>query len=130
MTADAPRTGTRPGTRRAARGAPAWLVCRVCERPIVLAVAAVSFDGAHRHRFSNPAELAFEIGLFDEAPGCVHEGAPTEHYSWFPGYTWRVAVCGGCRAHLGWGFECVGSPGPGEPPDFHGLILDRLRTGD
>lgn len=126
-------SGARPvadperGTRRAAQRRRAWLRCRVCDAPIVLAAAAVSFDGAHRHRFSNPAGFDYTIGLYDDAPGCVHDGAPTEYFSWFPGFTWRVARCAACRAHLGWWFECVGRPGLGEPPDFHGLILAQLR---
>ena len=126
MVSESPTAESR--TRRETRGEPAWLLCRVCEHRIVPTSSAVSFDGAHRHRFTNPGQLTFEIGLYDEAPGCLHQGEASEYWSWFPGYAWRVAVCAGCRSHLGWAFQCVGTPGLGEPPDFHGLILDRLRA--
>lgn len=29
-------------------------------------------------------------------------GAPSAEYSWFPGYTWTIAVCASCMAHVGW----------------------------
>ena len=73
-----------------------------------------------------PHGLAFIIALFAEAPGCQAEGEATEYFSWFPGYAWQVAHCRGCRAHLGWTFLCIGPPGPGEPAELHGLIVDRL----
>ncbi|MGI9335848.1 MAG: cereblon family protein [Gammaproteobacteria bacterium] len=104
-----------------------WLCCHVCRTCIVLATARMSFDGGHTHRFINPGGIAFQIALFDDAPGCSHEGEPTEYFSWFPGYTWRIAACSQCSAHLGWSFQCIGPPGAGEPAGFHGLILGRLR---
>ena len=107
--------------------APDWLCCRVCETRIVLASAGISFDGSQTHRFSNPMGLEFDIALYDDAPGCRGDGDATEYYSWFPGYAWRIAVCSGCWAHLGWSFHCIGPPGVGEPGGFHGLIVDRLR---
>lgn len=122
---DAPRTARAPRTRRRS----AWLCCRACGRRIAPAGAAMSFDGAHRHRFLNPHGFDFEIGLYAEAPGCIHEGPATEYFSWFPGFEWRIALCAGCRAHLGWAFGCVGPPGAGEPDAFHGLIVERLQPG-
>ena len=122
---ETPEAETRPRALRA----PAWLHCRVCSHRVTPADSAISFDGDRRHRFRNPAGLAFVIVLHDEAPGCVAEGEASEYWSWFPGYAWCVAVCAGCRFHLGWRFECVGPPGVGEPDGFHGLIEDRLRPG-
>lgn len=29
-------------------------------------------------------------------------GAPSAEFSWFPGYTWTIAVCASCMAHVGW----------------------------
>lgn len=129
MSGDTTLAAPKTKPKRAAQASPAWMTCRRCEARIVLAAAAVSFDGAHQHRFSNPSGFDFVIGLYDEAPGCTHDGAATEYYSWFPGFTWRIAACASCRTHLGWSFECIGTPGLGEPPDFHGLIVDRLRPG-
>ena len=50
----------------------------------------------------------------------MHAGEPTTEHSWFPGYTWRIALCSRCRNHLGWLFQ-----GHGE--GFYGLILTQLR---
>ena len=103
--------------------------CAACTRRIAPVAAATTFDGGHLHRFRNPHGLEFTIGLWSSAPGRAHRGDATEHSSWFPGSAWRVAECAGCAAHLGWLFGCVGSPGPGEPAGFHGLIRARLRPG-
>ncbi|MCB1745345.1 MAG: hypothetical protein KDK91_33565 [Gammaproteobacteria bacterium] len=112
----------RRSTRR-----PAWLVCQLCSHRITALSAAISFDGAHEHRFTNPAGLTFLIILQRRAPGCVEEGNGSEYWSWFPGYTWRVTACGGCGLHLGWLFDCIGRPGQGEPERFHAVIAERLR---
>ena len=108
---------------------PAWLRCRVCTRRIVLVSDRLSFDGAHCHRFLNPHGVSYEIALYHDAPGCTHEHEASEYFSWFPGFTWRIALCSGCAMHLGWAFECIGTPGVGEPTSFHGLIANRLRAG-
>lgn len=34
-------------------------------------------------------------------------GAPSAEYSWFPGYTWTIAVCASCMAHVGWRFDAM-----------------------
>lgn len=120
--------GAQSKAKKKSQTGPNWLCCRVCEHRIVLEDAGVSFDGGHTHRFINPHGLAFEIGLFDHASGCVHEGETVEFFSWFPGYTWRIALCGGCRAHLGWSFESIGAAGIGEPVEFDGIIIDRVRS--
>lgn len=104
----------------------AWLCCAACEQRIARREDAVSFDGGHQHRFINPEQHTFRIGLYAWAPGCGHVGTASEYFSWFPGYTWRIALCSNCGEHLGWEFCCVGPPGAGEPTGFHGLILDRL----
>ena len=61
----------------------------------------------------------YRIGCFRRAPGCAQAGEPTFEYTWFPGHSWRLALCAGCRAHLGWAFQ-------GGQDAFFGLILDRL----
>ncbi|MCH9686457.1 MAG: hypothetical protein K0V04_33800 [Deltaproteobacteria bacterium] len=96
------------------------LRCRACGEAITESDARTEIAGSHAHTFVNPAGLVFEIGCFARAPGCVGVGEPQPFFSWFPGYAWRVAACGGCRAHLGWSY--------GDGPQFHGLILDRLVT--
>ncbi|MGB5984318.1 MAG: cereblon family protein, partial [Desulfobacterales bacterium] len=81
-------------------------------------------SGAHRHTFANPHGRVFEIGCFRDAPGCRVQGPALTEFSWFSGYAWRIALCGGCLSHLGWRFQGApsGIPGPG----FFGLILNHL----
>lgn len=94
------------------------LRCAACGSEIADPDARVEIGGAHRHVFCNPHGHVFEIGCFAHAPGVHAIGPASSFFSWFPGYAWRVAVCNGCRAHLGWCY--------GDAPDFVGLILPRL----
>jgi hypothetical protein len=81
----------------------------------------IAVDGGHGHHVVNPHGFAFDIGCFREAAGCVTAGAPTFEFTWFPGYAWRHALCGGCGTHLGWCFAAAAS-------GFFGLVLERLTT--
>jgi len=69
----------------------------------------------------NPAGFTFHIGCFAEAIGCVTRGPPSLEYAWFPGFAWRLALCGQCTCQLGWHFRSD------DGESFFGLILDRLR---
>lgn len=80
--------------------------------------------GRHEHSVRNPHELAFRIGCFADAPGCAQRGPATRAWSWFPGYSWQVAVCAGCHVHLGWRYRGA------DPESFYGLILNRLVRRD
>ena len=119
------RGGAAPG-RRSAPAADAReeeeppVRCRQCGFAITRPRDAVARGGAHRHTFANPHGIVFEIGCFAAAPGCAQAGPATDEFSWFGGYRWRVALCGGCLTHLGWRFAQAGGD------NFHGLILDRL----
>jgi hypothetical protein len=101
----------------------AFLLCAGCRNPITPRQAAISVNGAHQHTFANPYGLVFTIGCFRQAPGCGAAGQATAEFSWFAGYSWQVAVCAACLAHLGWRFSADGSV-------FYGLILDRLVESD
>ena len=96
------------------------LRCAVCEHRITEGAYRREMSGAHEHTFVNPAGFSFRIGCFVAAPGCVHVGAPSEAFSWFPGWKWQIAVCGRCHAHVGWIFRLGGE-------QFHGLIVSALR---
>lgn len=97
------------------------LLCRLCGRAITGERARAEIAGAHEHRKENPAGLVFRIGCFRAAPGCAPHGVAVAEHTWFAGYTWQIALCGGCQAHLGWRFLAR------EQADgFYGLILDRL----
>jgi hypothetical protein len=75
--------------------------------------------GQHEHVCVNPSGIPFHIGCFRSAPGCQALGVPESYWSWFDGYGWQVATCGGCAHHLGWAFS-------GEGGGFYGLIVARL----
>lgn len=93
--------------------------CAACLSIIALDSDRIPFNGAHIHTFANPHGLVFEIGCFQDAPGCHTAGLPTDEFTWFIGYFWQIAVCQTCLSHLGWLFTA-------KSRGFWGLILDRL----
>lgn len=95
------------------------LCCRICARPVTAPNTAIVMAGRHRHRCTNPLGHTFEIGCFAHATGCQCPAPATRDHTWFAGYAWRIALCGGCGSHLGWRYE-------GEATGFYGLILEQL----
>jgi hypothetical protein len=96
------------------------LRCRACGLPITSHQERIEMLERHEHVFFNPHGHVFEIGCFQHAPGCSLFGPPQTEFSWFPGHSWQIAICGSCQTHLGWHF--LGHQGG----DFFGLILQRL----
>ena len=96
--------------------------CRNCSHTITRSKAAMEAAGRHEHTFRNPAGYSFHILCYSEAPGCTFSGFPSSEATWFPGYAWNFATCGGCGAHLGWRY--LG------PSSFVGLIATRLLRPD
>jgi hypothetical protein len=94
-------------------------LCASCGHPVTTREYEETVDGAHIHRFVNPAGIPFTIGCFSNAPGCTHQGPPTDQYTWFPGYSWSCALCGNCSEHLGWRYE-------NSAAIFYGLIMTQL----
>jgi hypothetical protein len=97
------------------------IVCAACEAAVTHGRHRISVHGSHEHRFMNPAGFLFHFGCFAEAIGCRVVGPDSHEYAWFPGHTWRFALCGSCGQHVGWHFRSDGGA------SFFGLILDRLR---
>jgi len=77
-------------------------------------------SGAHEHTFVNPGGFVHRIACFNAAPGCVYLGPTESAFSWFPGWSWQVAACARCRAHVGWIYRNAGE-------QFHGLIVTAIR---
>ena len=96
------------------------ILCRECLFPVTREEERQEMAGVGQHTFANPAGIVFTIGCFNAAPGCVPVGPASDEFTWFPGFTWQVAVCRGCLAHLGWHFAAPSGAG------FWGLILDHL----
>jgi hypothetical protein len=104
--------------RTARPGAGGRLLCRACRADVTNTAQRIEIAGAHAHQRTNPAGISFDFGCFSDAPGCGQSGPAVSEHSWFPGYRWQVALCRGCREHLGWLFRGEGR--------FYGLVLDRL----
>lgn len=117
------RTAGRPQRaprRHEAGAAPARrLYCARCRRAITATDERISVNGQHEHSCVNPYGLRFHIACFRAAPGCAAVGGASAEHTWFPGYAWRVAVCAGCSAHLGWLYHAGADA-------FYGLIMARL----
>lgn len=96
------------------------IYCRACGRPVTRKDSRIAVNGSHTHTFFNPAGIVFELGCFRTAPGCYHAGEATSDFTWFAGFRWRFALCGGCNSHLGWSFSSGDS-------SFFGLILNQIR---
>jgi len=97
-----------------------YLLCRQCLKIISSPAERIEVQGAHVHTFANPQGIVYEIGCFKNAAGCGYTGIPTDEYTWFRGFRWRVALCGLCLTHLGWLFMSTARL------SFNGLILNRL----
>ncbi|XP_022101442.1 protein cereblon homolog [Acanthaster planci] len=84
-------------------------------------------DNVLLQRFKNPQGREFELITTRHADVNKAEQAFTEH-SWFPAYSWRIATCPHCKAHLGWSFEPQGHKDGIEDDEeiFYGLILAHL----
>ena len=99
-----------------------YILCRQCHNIITSPTERIEVQGLHQHNLANPHGIVFEIGCFRNVKGCGHAGSFSAEFSWFKGFSWRIAVCIMCLTHLGWLFASSDSD------SFHGLILDRLVT--
>jgi len=97
-----------------------FILCRRCLQIITGRAQRIAVQGAHEHTFFNPHGIVFQIGCFRKTRGCRYVGPASEEFTWFKGFTWRVAVCSACLTHLGWLFVSDHAEA------FSGLILDRL----
>jgi hypothetical protein len=97
------------------------LFCATCHNLITNQDDRISIQGAQEHTFTNPHGYVFHIGCFGDTRGCSYVGERMSAWSWFRGYTWRIALCGECNTHLGWLFEAAETR-------FYGLILNRLTS--
>jgi len=94
--------------------------CVNCGHDITTKKDRIAIHDEHEHTFVNPGGYVYHIGCFCKAPGCIQAGTSTAEHTWFRGYSWVYAFCGGCMAHLGWAYHS------GDAGHFYGLILDRL----
>lgn len=119
---DRPGSGSRVVARSRAREPEVekYILCSSCHTVLTHPDEGITVQGAHEHTFANPHGVVFQIGCFQTATGCSYMGSPTQEFTWFKGFRWRVALCGNCLINVGWLFT---SPAGVR---FHGLILERL----
>jgi len=96
-----------------------FLRCVKCKHPVTKEEHRIQINEKHQHVFANPQGHIFQIGCFAEALGCIAFGEKTSYFTWFPGYSWQLALCFQCGTLLGWTFES-------KENHFFGLILDNL----
>ena len=97
----------------------ARLLCAACRSFIAEARSLISVNGAHAHTFINPAGVIHKVGCFASAPGARAVGEASAYWTWFPGFSWQVAVCSGCGEHIGWCFAAADQR-------FVALLLERI----
>lgn len=117
---------TKPAVTRSAQAkarAERPLVCERCRARITAKDARLEVGGKHLHTCANPHGIVYRIACFRDAPGCRPLGGRTAYWSWFPGYTWEIALCASCDTHLGWRFQSGADA-------FFGLIVERLADGE
>ncbi len=97
------------------------LLCKLCGNRITVATHAIEVNDGHHHTFFNPAGIIYEIRCFSSAEGCLQYGPFSDEFTWFAGYSWRLALCSSCSVHMGWYFSS-GEIG------FYGLISKNLSS--
>ncbi|XP_064597013.1 protein cereblon-like isoform X2 [Liolophura sinensis] len=118
-----------------------FLLCQQCGHDVVRFDSVVSIPSilSYRQRndsihgkdkvliqlFRNPQGSHFEVITSKDADVLKVDKAYSED-SWFPGFTWTIAVCPRCGTHLGWVFEAVENYVQSDKKSFVGLILDKL----
>ena len=84
------------------------LRCKICQAEVANEhdVFSASPDGPVG-AYINPAGFVHEIVTL-RAVTCVSlVGLAVAKASWFIGYTWTIAHCTSCQAHLGWQFNAM-----------------------
>ncbi|CAG9782347.1 unnamed protein product [Diatraea saccharalis] len=64
-------------------------------------IFAMSSDGVHSN-YTNLGGFMHDVVTVSSAGNVVLDGGASAQYSWFPGYTWTIALCRSCAAHVGW----------------------------
>ncbi len=96
-----------------------YILCRNCRYKITSIENIIAVNGQHKHTFTNPAGITYEIGCFSSAEGCLIYGNHTTDFTWFKGFSWCYSLCSNCFFHLGWHYQS-------SERHFFGLILDNL----
>ncbi|KAL0879144.1 hypothetical protein ABMA27_002939 [Loxostege sticticalis] len=84
------------------------LCCSSCMTEIARRehIFAMSSEGVHSN-YTNLGGYMHDIVTVSRAGQITLDGAPSAEYSWFPGYTWTIALCATCTHHVGWRFDAM-----------------------
>ncbi|XP_059611561.1 protein cereblon [Phlebotomus argentipes] len=101
---------------------PYYYHCIECQQKVAKfsEVFAMSKDGVQAS-YCNPGGFIHDtVTLFGvELNAVIVERSKSTQFSWFPGYAWKITVCGRCHRHLGWQF--VAEKKNLRPHSFFGL---------
>lgn len=103
------------------------ITCRLCSAELSRmseVFTAPGSDGA-RQVFANPTGRVFEVLTVLRANGALALGEGTSEFTWFAGYTWRIAVCSRCGHHIGWAFAAADASR--SPTGLVALITTEIR---
>ncbi|CAG4960505.1 unnamed protein product [Colias eurytheme] len=84
------------------------LCCTSCSTEIAKRehIFAMSSEGVHSN-YTNLGGYMHDIVTVVSTSHTELSGPPSAEYSWFPGYTWTVALCAVCTTHVGWRFDAL-----------------------
>ena len=99
------------------------IICKVCKNIITSPKNIIEVDGSHRHTFSNPEGIVYNIGCFSKIKGYSIIGDPILEHTWFPGFSWQIVICASCFSHIGWRFQSGSS-------NFFGLVTNNLMENE
>lgn len=74
---------------------------RIGRRSDMVAASSDSAIGSN----SKPHSFVKEMITVCNASGLALHGDPSKAHSWFPGYTWTIALCAACESNIGWLFR-------------------------
>jgi len=97
-----------------------YLGCSACRNVICHRkdVFLMSCSGP-QNSFVNSDGYVHDTLTVSKANGLVYQSSWSNRYTWFPGYSWRIASCEYCSKHIGWCYKS--SESDTRPRKFWGL---------
>lgn len=103
--------------------------CKKCDRGIAnyADMFAMSNQGVSSS-YCNPSGFVHEtLTVYQTLPKTTRTTTkPSTEFSWFPGYSWQIAICNACNNHIGWKF--IATKRSLKPRKFYGLCGKSIRV--
>ncbi|XP_055587816.1 protein cereblon-like [Uranotaenia lowii] len=103
--------------------------CKKCDRRIAnyADMFAMSKQGVSSS-YCNPSGFVHEtLTVYRTVVRTVRTSTkPSTDFSWFPGYSWQIAICNACNNHVGWKF--IATRRGYKPKKFYGLCGKSIRV--